>query len=776
MDLIRARARAEQMIESTARVARRSWPLVVLFLFAAYYCHRFYGVQFSLRGDAALNSYFRLHEEIVRADHNPHQLHYMTHWIPHYGLYNPVLRAAVVLVRLLGADLPAAAQGLFANMLTAFLLLYLLAGSSWWFLRAGGLGNPAALLGSVVVSFTGFHTTTGVGEFDLFYLASFAAVPWTLLCFLKLCEGTQRLRFACGAAMAIGLSLLAGTDVPLFYYLPFSFALPFLDWLRQKRLGRSARLLAFQVLALLLGAAIALPLLVPGHLSLSETVRQNTSFTWDGNMASPREILFTLLFRDWWPGGGSGAYHERDFFVGLPVVALAVVGLGACRFRREPDPRRALWDRFMLLLLVAGGTLCLFSVLPRFLQDAIAWFSLRLSIRFPNRFFMLVLLPLGYFAGRGLEQAARRRVLPVAATLFVAAVAIAWWEVRPGLANLGRDTQVALIACWTFALPATLLCALAGTVERIRNGVVFLVFGMYAFAQPRLPPTPLDFLGLRWNYASAAKEATRELTEPPALLRDPATRNGRLFIKTESVSIHRLLFAASTGHKIALDYAFDPAFPRRLQDLVALGNPALHDLVGVCWIFELADEEALQRDSVIRPEALVRAPGCLPEAFVGWRWLRLESDQAVERWMAQADTATLARDVAVDCAEGACSGLPADPTGEPPAHRRGVTVRVGDPGRMVFDLAAGPGQVLFVSTAYRGDWQASVDGAPASVVRADHAFMGVPVPPTACRVELVLKPPYRREAQAIGMLALGLCSIGITGALRRHSRGKVPST
>jgi hypothetical protein len=74
-----------------------------------------------------------------------------------------------------------------------------------------------------------------------------------------------------------------------------------------------------------------------------------------------------------------------------------------------------------------------------------------------------------------------------------------------------------------------------------------------------------------------------------------------------------------------------------------------------------------------------------------------------------------------------------------------VRYRRGGPGHIELEVPAGAadgGQAMvFVSEAYHPWWRATVDGRPAEVLRAQVAFMAVPIGPGARAVELRFTPP-----------------------------------
>jgi uncharacterized membrane protein YfhO len=90
-----------------------------------------------------------------------------------------------------------------------------------------------------------------------------------------------------------------------------------------------------------------------------------------------------------------------------------------------------------------------------------------------------------------------------------------------------------------------------------------------------------------------------------------------------------------------------------------------------------------------------------------------------------------------------------------------ATVAVDEPERLEVDAdVAAPALLVVTDTFYPG-WVATVDGIPAAVVRADHAFRAVALDPGRHRVRFDYRPaPLRRgaAASAAGVLVvLALC-------------------
>src|SRR5206468_5194715 len=100
---------------------------------------------------------------------------------------------------------------------------------------------------------------------------------------------------------------------------------------------------------------------------------------------------------------------------------------------------------------------------------------------------------------------------------------------------------------------------------------------------------------------------------------------------------------------------------------------------------------------------------------------------------------------------------PPDPEAPEPTgpDLRTVTYRRPAPERIALETDAGDAPaVVFVSEAHHPWWAATVDGRATPVLRAQHAFMAVPVGPGPHVVELRFAPPLPvRAADAVSAVA-----------------------
>lgn len=95
--------------------------------------------------------------------------------------------------------------------------------------------------------------------------------------------------------------------------------------------------------------------------------------------------------------------------------------------------------------------------------------------------------------------------------------------------------------------------------------------------------------------------------------------------------------------------------------------------------------------------------------------------------------------------------------------------------RLAVDVVADGHSVLLFNDSYSPHWKVTVDGESVDMLRANHNFMAVPVPPGTSRVEFRFAPePFLTLARISLILSAGIIVIGAyagTMALRRRYRG-----
>ena len=76
---------------------------------------------------------------------------------------------------------------------------------------------------------------------------------------------------------------------------------------------------------------------------------------------------------------------------------------------------------------------------------------------------------------------------------------------------------------------------------------------------------------------------------------------------------------------------------------------------------------------------------------------------------------------------------------------------------------------LVIAQSFYHRWKATVDGQPAPILRANHAFQAVQVPSGEHRVELVYKDTPFRKGACISIVTLIACAGGLLRGLKRSA-------
>jgi hypothetical protein len=200
----------------------------------------------------------------------------------------------------------------------------------------------------------------------------------------------------------------------------------------------------------------------------------------------------------------------------------------------------------------------------------------------------------------------------------------------------------------------------------------------------------------------------------------------------------------------------------RLSDPALLDHPGL-DLLRTTAILSVAPLAHPRLEPVLEREGfcVYRRSGALPPAWVVPEALATPSDEVALGLIA----------VRGFDPRAACLLAPREPAG-PPHARAGwsageVQLARPRPERLELAVRGSSGGWLVVSEAFDPGWRASVDGAPARVLRADHALLAVELEPGDHDVAL----EYRPGAWRLG-LALAALSLAAAVALARAGRAR----
>ncbi|MEC8653488.1 MAG: hypothetical protein VXY92_13100 [Planctomycetota bacterium] len=196
------------------------------------------------------------------------------------------------------------------------------------------------------------------------------------------------------------------------------------------------------------------------------------------------------------------------------------------------------------------------------------------------------------------------------------------------------------------------------------------------------------------------------------------------------------------------------------------------DLLGVRYV--LSDEPTLAAVGLGKPVGpefpgrggffVYERPSALPRAFVVPRVVKLADDDAVVAALTAEDLNPAAQAyVSNDALEEPTPPAAAD------APRRAVRFVRDDPTHIELEVDAGAARALVLADTFLPGWRATVDGAPAAVLRCNHSQRLVLLPESACRVV------WRYEAPGLSVGAWLQWAAVLAALCAVVARGRRPS-
>jgi hypothetical protein len=562
-----------------------------------------------------------------------------------------------------------------------------------------------------------------------------AWTPWLLLAVRRGIDHPNALGAAC-VGFALGLLLLAGHAQVAYLSLLAAGAYAALRVLSVRRHGGSVRpcLLVlgggFVLGCLLAGAQMAPTLEMAAgssreHMSLRQADRFVMHPSQIVNFFAPRHFGDPGA-GDYW---GPGNMWETCVYVGIVPLGLAVFGAWSGRRRRAVRFYAALTVVAMILAIGQWGGLyaVAFHVLPG------------LSLfHDPARFTFLVTLGLAVLTAVGVRRVRETGVPKWLRGVVVAIALVDLWAFSSTLNPLIHRDLARRMA----SRPTAMASAPAGRLYSVNRESVWRRLVNYEEYGPpsgsyidALRGSATPNLGSRWGIEEAGGY------EPVPL-----------HAATELDGAARKAFARSSptvGKLLALMDVGAVAVP--LGDRVALSGARGKRLPGV----NVAEPPLSGTRARWVPMALVRDP----------------------HWAAGSVTLP-----DVDANTTAIVSTPVDlPRPGPYAVRAAAPKAVvrqvrADEMQVRLGRRTGPG-LLVVSVALAPGWTARVDGRAARIVRADHAFIGVRVPPDASEVSLRYRPPSLQVGIYLTCLGLlGLSALLCVAAIGRLTSGRPLAT
>jgi hypothetical protein len=634
--------------------------------------------------------------------------------------------------------------------LHAFMVLHyvVLAVGSFVFLRVLGLTGAGAALGAIVVTFQPFMLN---GHYAPHWISNFA---WTPLVLAGGVRAMERPSLVAGSALAAAASMQVLAGYPE-YALDTGLVLAAFVGLTAHDVARERGWRAVRTGLLTLAGAAGCAILVTAvqWVPLLETARQSVRATGD------YEFMFGLRFeRERFAAGLLGWVDALGLLFYLPPLGWLLLAIGVI----VPGLRHR-------LAIAALAVVCF--AIPTW-WHTVPPFSL---FRGPLCWHSILHLSLGALAGAGLgavlngvgAETAGPRVSRWAALALAAGAlalspllaprALAWLAV--GMVGVGvtralrRPVGIALVlasalgAVWTW-VPAPKI-----------PGAKWKPPHRYAVGQPTYPRIDerlADGAALRaacGRFAAGRVLAPHETWLGVPLLAGLATPQGY----PESLA-PRYTSALLDGAGLAPLSVFQLDRARlarargvlRLLDVECVVLPADWAPVVTALGFERAGPLTGRRVAFVRRGAAAFLPAAVVPVA--------NDDEALAAVLAPTFDPD---DRAIMIGSGA-----------PPVAGGGGIVRVERPapGRVTVETTVPAGGYLVVSETWYPGWRARVDGAPARVERADYAFIGVPLPPGARRVDLWYEPRGFAAARWATVAGLILLVVGGVSSIRMRAR------
>ncbi|MDP3908927.1 MAG: hypothetical protein Q8Q14_00920 [Gemmatimonadales bacterium] len=672
----------------------------------------------------------------------------------------------------------------------SFILHYILAGFlTYLFLRRFAVSWTGAVTGALAYQLTGLMLSYVHPGHDGKLFVS-ALLPLALIGLVAALRDRRPWGYPV-VAVAVGLCLLSPHVQATYYALIAAglFALYLTVGERTAeplapRLGR----LGLALGAVLAGFALALPQILPfieyiphspraGGYSVGYGGSTSYGIPWDH---VPELFLagFTGEAQTYW---GSNPLKLHSEYLGLPVIALAVLGFG--------DPRRRLvwWLAgigLLFLLISLGGATPFYRI----------WWTIMPYVRktrAPGMVFFVVAFCTAAFAAFGVHRLERgeggrhvRAWLIAAGVVALLGLTGIFGRLAVGMAPVfqGRaDAAVALggairlsALIGAIALAALALLALG----LLRGRVPALAF---ALGLPLIVGLDLWRDGRRfWVYSDPPAEG---LYRPDPIVTRLQAEPKPFRVLDVGVYPHNVLMAHGIPQVLGyqgqeLRY-YDELLGGRNEWRYLLASTRLWDLLAVRFLL-LPDSGAVPGfHRVLGPVQTAAATrGYLYEADTAPPYVRVVpaaakvDDEAIPPTLADPRMPGYDRVVLLPL------DAPVNPppvTSWPAAIAARGTVTAWRPGALSIALDPAPtdSSYVLVSENWYLDWRASVDGRAAPLFRGDHALLVVRVPPGAKTVDLTYHSNAYATGKAIGLitLLLILASFIVPPVLERRRRG-----
>jgi hypothetical protein len=640
-------------------------------------------------------------------------------------------------------------------------------------LRRRAVARIAAALGGVLFGFGGLFVS-----FDnmINALQSAAWAPWTLLAFDMWCA---RPAFAPLAAAAVGLAMtLLGGMPEVFVFENALFAALVID--RRRAIGGPplARVAAAGLVANLLAVGIGAVQLVPTAEYVLQSSRASGLHP-AGVMRlalRPLGIFAFLLPRHYvdpsgrfheiaalWEGNLTDAPWALTLYLGPTLALAAAAGGTLSRFQR----------RWWLAVGVVFLALSLGPLVPGY-RWAVEHMPALRAVRYPEKFLLVVHGLLCIAAALGMESALRdpqrfrivRRVAIVfAAIALVAALAV---HLRPSFERELLRADL-LIAAAGFGLVAAL--ASLGRPRPRHAALAFLALAAIDLyrVNGQLLPT------IAWSEALREPRSAAGIRRGGDPLRIYSDAVGRPAVPAFPDSFvqerNLLLMEVANYYGIANLNAPSSINLRDHERLASLTEHVAREQVAPLFA-------ALNTAYVTSPKDLQRYPGLVPilkptspvEAYV-YEVQRVTPRAFVAPTLepvADAAAALGYLHFSVAPAERVAVERSAIPPGLPAAMTGSVRIDTYRPQQVELTASMQSDGLVVLSDTFYPGWEATIDGSPAPIVRANYFVRGVFVPAGEHRIVFAYRPLSFRVGALVSIFTCGFVLIGLAASSMRR--------
>ena len=641
------------------------------------------------------------------------------------------------------------------------------AGMYAW-MRSEGASTTGALFGAVTFAFSGyFFVRVYAGHVGV--VTTGAWLPLILWAFRR-AVGRRSWRLAVLGGLPVGFSILAGHTASFIYVaLGLAAYAAFQAWVRwrDERAPRAALLpLVWAGVMVLVGLALAAVQLLPmAELTFRSTRQAASDYGFASRFSWPPGYLLTLLVPNffgepvrtgYW---GDGVYDEFIFYAGVLPLLLALLGV---RLRHRLAPfLGALGLGALLLAFGEYGSLhpLFYRFVPLF---RVARAPARAGFLFTLAIAALAGLTLTALQSSGREE--RTRLLePLKRPIVLAVAGGALALVVAGFVAfaLGRDTNPAAGRLWHQA-------------NQTMSFLLFFVLGAGVLAAQRSASAQRAWPGLLalglavvdlWTFGSGVVQVVDVQESAYWRIVGQAVADPQ---ETRVLPWGLNSFDQNDGMPLGLRsvFGYDPLQLQRYEEfitswpdprartydllnagIVVATSPLEFPDPGGDQAYPEAPRKLLQDSGVY----VYERPNALPRAWVAPH-IEVVDDGATLARIHDPDFDP--RSTALVASALECEGVAAEEGGE-------VEILRYEGNRIEAQVRGGGGLLVFSEVDYPG-WRATVDGAPASLVRADYVLRALCVPAGEHRVVLEYAPPLVGAGLAItGLALLSVVGVGV---------------